>query len=345
MTAVRARILITVAVVASVGIAIAVTTGPGDDPEPTGRTWWVSAEAGADGDGSPSRPFAAIEPALASAGPGDRVVVGAGSYGAFATVRSGRPDAPIHLIGEGARIEGRGVGRVVEILHSYVTIENFEISQGDVLVRIVGASGTRLVANRLHDADSECVRLRGGASDNELVGNQIERCGLRDFDLDADRKNGEGIYVGVAPEQLEEQAIADRSDRNWIHGNRFDVVAECVDIKEGARQNRVEDNDCTGGQDPEGAGFSSRGDETIFRGNVSTGHVGAGIRLGGDEEDQGVRNEVVGNELTDTGGYAVKVERFPQGLICGNEVGGNDAGLTNGDVDPSQPCPSGAAPR
>lgn len=341
----RARILIAVAVVVSLGTAIALTTGRGDDPVGAGRTWWVSAGADDGGDGSPSRPFVAIGSALASAGPGDRVVVGAGTYGPFATTRSGRPDAPIHVVGEGARIEGRGVGRVVEILHSYVTIENFDISQGDVLVRIVGVSGTRLIGNRLHDAGSECVRLRNGASDNELVGNQIERCGLRDFDLDADRKNGEGVYVGVAPEQLEEQAVADQSNRNWIHDNRFHVVAECVDIKEGARQNRVEDNHCTGGEDPEGAGFSSRGDETIFRGNVSTDQAGAGIRLGGDEDDQGLRNEVIGNELTDTRGYAVKVERFPQGLICGNEVGGNDAGLTNGDVDPSQPCPSGAAPR
>ena len=344
----RAKPVIVAVVVAValavVGLVVASLVGGGDRPEPGPRTWWVAAGARAGGGGSERQPFDSIGRALTAARPGDRVLVREGTYPPLVTVRAGTADAPIQLIGEGARIVGGGVDRVVEILHGYVTVEGFDISDGDVLVRVVGATGTRVLGNRFHDALSECVRLRDGASDNEVARNSFERCGLRDFDPGADRKNGEGVYVGVAPEQLEEGAVPDASDRNWIHDNRFEVPAECVDVKEGARQNRVEDNTCTGGRDPLGAGFSSRGDETSFRGNVSTGNAGAGIRLGGDAADQGVRNEVVGNRLTGNRGYALKVERFPQGRICGNEVSGNDGGVTNGDVDPAQPCPGGERP-
>ena len=326
------------------GFVVASLVRGGDRRERGPRTWWVAAGARAGGEGSEVEPFDRIERGLAAARPGDRVLVREGTYPPLVTVRAGTADAPIQLLGDGARIVGGGVDRVVEILHDYVTVEGFDISDGDVLVRVVGAIGTRVLGNRFHDALSECVRLRDGASDNEVAGNSFERCGLRDFDLGADRKNGEGVYVGVAPEQLEEGAMPDASDRNWVHDNQFDVPAECVDVKEGARQNRVEGNTCTGGQDPLGAGFTSRGDESIFRGNVSTGNAGAGIRLGGDAADQGVRNEVVGNRLTGNRGYALKVERFPQGLICGNEVTGNDGGVTNGEVDPAQPCPGGEGP-
>lgn len=302
-----------------------------------GRTLHVEAGAGDGGDGSVSRPFTDIGAALDRAEPGDRVEVGEGTYPPFVTRRSGTSEASVVVEGDGARIVGSGDGRVVEVNHSFVSIEGFEISDGDVLVRIAGADGVRLIGNTLHDASSECVRIRDGASQGEVADNRIERCGLEDFDLDADRKNGEGIYIGVAPEQLEDGEEA-AANENWIHDNRISTPAECIDIKERSERTLVERNQCTGGEDPEGGGFSSRGNETIFRDNSSTGHEGAGIRLGGDDDDDGVNNDVVGNRLMDNRGYGLKVERFPQGMICGNQVDGNGDGPTNGRVEPDQGC-------
>ncbi len=307
---------------------------------PTGTTLLVSATAGPNGDGTRSRPYASIDEALVRAQPGDQVLVASGEYPPFASVRSGTADAPIRITGEDARIVGAGDGRVIEVTHSYTTLEGLDISEGDVLVRLVGTQGVRLLDNFLHGAGSECVRLRDGASNSEIVGNRIERCGMRDFNLDADRKNGEGVYIGVAPEQLGDDPGASAvAQGNRVADNDISVPGECVDVKEGAVGTQVVANRCTGGEDPEGAGFSSRADGSTFRENVSTGHAGAGIRLGGDDPGQGVGNVVVGNRLSGNAGYGLKVERLPQGEICGNEVSGNDEGITNGEVDPRRPCP------
>lgn len=319
------------------GAAVSAISGPS-----TGTTLHVAAAA-VGGDGSELRPYATLDEALAEAQPGDQVLVGPGQYPSFVTRRAGTAGAPIRITGEDARIVGTGDGRVVEVAHSYVTLEGLEISGGDVLVRVAGAQGVRLLDSFLHDADSECVRLRDGTNEAEITGNRIMRCGLTDFDLAAERKNGEGVYIGVAPEQLgDDRGASAVAEGNLVMDNEISVPGECVDIKEGAEETRVVANRCTGSEDPEGAGFTSRGDETTFRENTSTGHAGAGIRLGGDELGQGVGNVVVGNRLAGNAGYGLKVERFPQGEICGNEVSDNGEGPTNGDVDPERPCPPGA---
>ncbi len=335
----RAGLLGAVAVVVVVVGAVLVVGVLRPGKEPSRRVLHVSAAAASPGDGSEVRPYPGIEQALDAAGPGDEVRVGPGDYPPFATRHPGTPGAPIRIVGRDARLRGPGGGVVVEIAHDQVSLEGFDVADGDVLIRVAGASGVRIFDNTLHDAGSECVRLRDGASDNEVARNRIERCGTRDFELDADRKNGEGVYIGVAPEQLDGEAPgAEATARNRIIGNELHVLAECVDIKEGSLGTLVEANVCTGSQDPDGAGFSSRGDETTFRANVSTDHAGAGIRLGGDDDDDGVDNSVVDNRLVGNAGYGLKVERFPQARICGNEVSGNAKGATNGEADPTQSC-------
>ena len=329
-------------VVALATAAASAVIGAGSSPS-SGTTLHVVSSAGPGGDGSEARPYATIDEALARSRPGDQVVVGPGEYPSFATRSAGTADAPLRITGEGARIVGTGDDRVVDVSHSYVTLESFDISGGDVLVRIADARGVRLLDSFLHGANSECVRLRDGASNTEISRNRIVDCGGTDFDLDAGRKNGEGVYIGVAPEQLGDDLGASAvAEVNRVVDNEISVPGECVDIKEGAVRTQVVANRCTGSEDPEGAGFTSRGDETTFWENVSTGHAGAGIRLGGDEPGQGVRNEVIGNRLTGNAGYGLKVERFPQGEICGNEVSDNENGPTNGRVDPGRPCPSEA---
>jgi hypothetical protein len=59
------------------------------------------------------------------------------------------------------------------------------------------------------------------------------------------------------------------------------------------------------------------------------------VRLGGDEDTDGGDNVVVGNRLTSTGGYGVKLINEEQRLVCGNTLGDNQAGAVNGDEDPA----------
>jgi hypothetical protein len=311
---------------------------PSPLPGTTGQEWHVFAAARDGGDGSRARPFGDIASALKEAKPGDVVRVGPGVYKGFGTLRAGKADAPISIVGSAAAIRGDGEGHLVDILHDHITLQGFDISRADILVRLFHASGVRIADNVIHDARGECVRIKYLSKGNEVAGNRIERCGL-DFDASEDQKNGEGIYIGTAPEQLHRNPTPepDTSDENWIHDNVITSQAECVDIKEGASANRVENNVCSGGRDPDGAGFSARGNGNVFRNNTSSGHKGAGIRLGGDTRDDGVGNVVVGNRFTGNDGFGVKVEREPQAQVCGNEVSGNDK-VTNGDADPRSKC-------
>ena len=308
-------------------------------------TLWVRADAARGGDGSEGRPFTTLQPALDVAGPGDVISVGAGTYllEGVRTVRAGEPERPIRLVGQDAELRGDGDGRLIEINHDHISLEGFQLRQADVLVWVQKATGVRITGNTLSDAAGECVRLKYFARGNEVAHNRIERCGLTGFDLEEDDKNGEGIYIGTAPEQREEKnptPDVDDSGRNWIHDNSIEVPAECVDVKEGSRENLVENNVCSGSQDPDGAGFSSRGIATVFRNNRSSGHAGAGIRLGGDGKEDGIHSVVVGNTLVDNMGYGVKVLREPQAEICGNVVRNNRGGRTKEDDDrnPEAPC-------
>lgn len=296
------------------------------------RTLHVSSRPGPAGDGSAASPYRSVSEAVAAAQAGDEVLVGPGTYAErVTTVRPGRPDAPIRIVGlPGAHLVGpRGVAhdRLVQVLHDNVTVQSLELSDAAKLVWVQGATGVRILGNRLHDAGGECVRLKDFAQHDEVAGNLVGPCGRVGFSLARGTKNGEGVYIGTAPEQA--AAGPDRSDGNWVHGNRIRPASECVDVKEAARGNRVEHNRCAGSDDPDGAGFSSRGDGTTFRANISTHHAGSGVRLGGDQPGQGLHNTVVGNILADNAGYGIKVMRTPQGRIAGNLVRRNGKGPTN----------------
>lgn len=213
---------------------------------------WVSASASG-GDGSEQRPFGTIADALAKAGPGDVVLVGPGEYhGAIHSIRAGQAERPIRLIGNGAKLIGDGFdeGRLLEITHDYITLERFELTGADKLVWVQQARGVRILGNTLSGAGGECVRINYMATYNEVGGNTISDCGKVNFTYPAgNHKNGEGIYLGTAPEQTAAKNPTpdpDTTSFNWIHDNTVQTRAECVDIKEAATANLVQANRCTG---------------------------------------------------------------------------------------------------
>lgn len=294
--------------------------------------------------GSLKSPCQTIVYALGKARPGTTIIVQAGTYPEhLVTKTDGTPNKPITLTAAGpVTLTGDAThSRIFELRHDFYIIEGFEMTDKDTLLWLQEADNNIIRSNFFHHADGECIRAKYHSSHNLFTSNRIEDCGLTDFVNGGTGKNGEGIYLGTAPEQLDRNPTpeTDSTSDNTITNNTFVTHGnECVDIKEGSERNLIAGNDCTGQRDPESGGFNSRGSNNIFRNNISHGNAGAGIRLGGDALTDGINNEVVNNSLIRNTGYALKVMRLPQGLICGNLAADNGKGFTNEATITNPPC-------
>ncbi|PVE21821.1 hypothetical protein DC522_24485 [Microvirga sp. KLBC 81] len=329
------------------------------------ETYFVDPSGTVAAQGTRSDPFQSIQKALERAMPGDTIELAPGRYFQdFRTLRNGRPGKPIIIRGgRNAVVSGAGAGRIVEINHDYIELHGFTVdgrhapengkdSFRDKLIYAVGnrpgdgVTGLRIIGMSLKNAGGECVRLRYQAQRNEIANSSIENCGIYDFVYKDGGKNGEGVYIGTAPEQLGRWGAPDgeidRSNENWIHHNTFNTRGnECVDIKEGSSGNIVEHNRCTGQRDKNSAGLDARGSGNVFRHNTVYGNRGAGIRLGGDEDDDGIGNSAYSNTLRDNQVGSLKVQRGPQGKICGNVVSGKRTevkGEFGEKINPRRPC-------
>lgn len=334
--------------------------------EVTGYDYYVSPSGNDANSGvSSSLPFKTIQKAVDAAQSGQSIYLMPGSYlQDVVSRRDGTSSAPIKIAGpQEAVIKGGGNPRVIEINHDYITLTGFTIDglygssssksgYRDMLIYAVGKEskngvvGMRLLNMTLKNAGGECVRMKYFARNNEIAYNTITNCGVQDFKFNAGGKNGEGIYIGTAPEQLYKNPTSDLdgSNDNHIHNNVINTQGnEGVDIKEGSTGNIVEYNTISGQKDPESGGLDSRGDGNIFRFNEVSGSAGAGVRLGGDTYNgvqYGKNNDVYGNKIYDNSYGPVKVQALPQGKICGNTLSGNGSGL--GDfgqkIDLTAPC-------
>jgi hypothetical protein len=333
-------------------------------------TFYVSPSGSDENHGAmPSAPLQTIQRAVDLAQPGDRISLAPGDYYQdVVSKRDGTAGAPITITGPAdAVLKGGGDSRIVQVHHDNLTLEGFTIdglwgsptSKGgyrEKLLYVVGSrphdgvTGLRILHMTFRNSGGECLRLRYFAQHNEIAYSRFVGCGVHDFKFKAGKRNGEGIYIGTAPEQrgngINSTADIDRSDDNWIHHNNFDTQGnECVDIKEGSAGNIVEHNICTGQRDPNSGGFDVRGVNNVFRYNESYGNTGAGIRLGGDTPADGVDNAVYGNNFHDNHAGGVKLVRKRQASLCGNQVSNNHGGKVVGSsgLDPTAAC-SGTTP-
>ena len=327
---------------------------------------------------SPSAPFKTLQHALDVVQPGDTIHLAAGDYYEdVVTVRHGLPNAPILITGPSdAVLRGAGTSsRIFQIFHDYYTLDGFTIDglhgdpdsisgYRDKLLYIQGTevrdgpTGVRVLNMTFRNAGGECVRLRYFVTESEIAYNTFYRCGVHDFVFNAGGKNGEAIYVGTSSNQWGDGKNPtddlDETTNNWIHHNFFDTQGnECVDIKEGAYNNIVEYNECTGQLDPNSAGLDSRGDNNVFRYNVVYGNVGGGVRLGGhlvNGHQYGVNNDVYGNVIYNNQAGGIKIQALPQGNICENDFSQGQQDPLFGDyasgsgIDPDAPCPAGTLP-
>lgn len=293
-------------------------------------------------------PMQTIQSAIDKAQPGDTINLAPGRYMQdFITKTDGTQDKPITITGStDAVIKGGGKPRVVEVNHDFIVLNGFTIdglwgsansAKGyrDKLIYVQGkgnksgVENLKIVNMHIENAGGECVRLRYLAKNNEIAFNTIEKCGVKDFKFGGmKKKNGEGIYIGTAPEQTGDgknpTSDLDQSSNNWIHDNDINTQGnECVDIKEGSTQNIIENNSCTGQLDPNSAGLDSRGNNNIFRYNEVFGNRGAGVRLGGDTPSDGSNNQVDGNNIYNNAAGGIKIQAENQQQICGNTMNNN----------------------
>ena len=248
-------------------------------------------------------------------------------------MRSGSASAPIViepdadsepiLDGDAARFDA------IRILHSFYVVRGLEIRNMDEGVRVEGVEGVVLEGNHIHHIDNECVRLRHFAVENVVRDNEIHDCGLNG--------NGEGIYIGTAPEQRSNNGgLPDASTGNLISNNEIFRVTEGIDIKEDSDFNVIEQNHVHDATDPNSGGINTRADRNYFYGNLSERNAGSGLRFGGDVADSplhgedyryGVDNVLRGNIATDNAAYGFKFMNGPQDADCDNTGWGNERSL------------------
>lgn len=315
-----------------------------------GATYYISVTGDDRQDGkTENSALKSIKKGFEYARPGDTIKLQDGIYYEnIKSIREGKKNKPIKVVGsKNAILKPSDPGsRILEINHSFITLEGFSIdgeidagkppsreNYADKLIYITGikkgapTTQVKVLNMSLRNAGGECLRLRYLIENSEISNNTIERCGIYDFELKEDGKNGEAIYLGTAPEQLGDgknpDSRPDKSNNNRINDNKINSKGnECVDIKEAAHDNTVENNSCTGQLDEEAGGISVRGNNNKILGNEIYDVIGAGIRLGGDGDKDGINNTAVGNIIR--GGYnaAFKIMRMPQGDICNNKLEG-----------------------
>jgi hypothetical protein len=206
------------------------------EPEAGAQQLYVSPTGNDANDGSQATPLRTIQAALDEAEAGTVINLAPGEYREqLTTQRDGEPDLPITIRGpeNGKDPSGRnqavlyGTGRIVNIDHSYYTLEGFTIDgqerlRADQLPADLGAidafkngaqpqiedskliyvgsadtasdiTGITIRNMFLTEAGTECVRLRNNANGNTIADSVIQYCGLRagstggDDDDDDDR--------------------------------------------------------------------------------------------------------------------------------------------------------------
>ena len=304
---------------------------------------YVDDDAPSGGNGSSSHPFRTLQEALDAVQPGQVIRIRSGVYPSnVETRRDGpvliEPDAGASVIldGQGGTLNGP------RFIHSSYTVRGLEVRNTKEGVRIERARGVILEGLHIHHVKNECVRLRYQTTDSVVRNSRIHDCGLDG--------NGEGIYLGTAPEQrYKNGGKPDETDRNLIEGNEIWAVEEGIDIKEDSSHNVVRINVVHHTTDENSGGLNVRSDDNQILGNYSYANRGAGFRFGGDIAwhplygdgyHYGVRNMLRDNRADRNARYGYKFMHGPQDADCSNTGEGNGGDLYHfgGESFPI-PCP------
>jgi hypothetical protein len=327
------------AVVALLAYVILSMTGgssPTIGPEPSAEAQqlYVSPTGNDTGDGSQAAPLRTIQAALDQAEAGTVINLAPGEYREqLTTQRDGEPDAPIVIRGpeNGKDPAGRnqavlyGTDRIVNIDHSYYTLEGFTIDGQERLdaaqlptdlgaidafkngvqsqvqdskLIYVGSSDTTsdvtgiTIRNMfLTEAGTECVRMRNNANGNTIADSVIQYCGLRsgssgeDDDDQFAYHNGEGVYIGTSP----------KSENQPMHDND-------------TSSNNIVTGNIIRTFGAECLGVKENAHSNVFENNECSGNTEPRDFSGSNIELRGHGNVVRGNVIADSAGWNVKIQ-------------------------------------
>ena len=161
--------------------------------------------------------------------PGDTCYLEKGNYKHDGlTVTHGTKDKRITITGHSeACIRGSNTqDRVLQIAHDYYTIKNicFNGQHGSdfcaTAIYVLGAdkkstkngvkssvTGLQLFDLEIKNFDSECIHFRYFVTHAEVQGCTIQKCGREDFEHGGGGKVGEGIYLGTALDQVDDNKV------------------------------------------------------------------------------------------------------------------------------------------
>ncbi len=306
-------------------------------PVPVSGIIYVNASTGDDSNsGTMSSPYRTLQKALNIVQPGETIKLSSGIYQeANKTVRAGTASAPIIIEpDDGAKpvLDGKSnTLNAIQINHSFYIIRNLEIRNARLGIKIEGVTGVVLENNSIHDFSYDGVHLRYSSQGNIVKNNTIWATGL------AGNFNGEGIYIGTAPEhRYMNGGQPDPTSYNTIIGNQIYNAVEGIDIKEDASFNLVSGNIIHNVTDPKSGGINVRADHNYFYDNVSYNNAGAGFRFGGDityspefgdSYHYGVENVLRNNISRNNTGAGYKFMNGPQDVASSNIGVGNAASL------------------
>jgi hypothetical protein len=329
-----------IAVIVIILVVVIFSRMGGSDPDPSPEPGAESAQlyvspTGNDGnDGSQAAPLRTIQAALDEAEEGTVINLAPGEYREqITTQRDGDPGAPITIRGpeNGKDPSGRnqavlhGTGRIVNIDHSYYTLEGFTIDGQDQLradqlptdlaamdafrngaqpqikdskLIYIGSADTArdvtgvTIRNMfLTEAGTECVRLRNNANGNTITDSVIQYCGLRagqSDDDDDDRfvyHNGEGVYIGTSPNSDKQPMVDNDTSSN-------NTVTGNVIRTFGSECLDVKEN----------------AHDNVFENNECSGNTEPREFNGSNVELRGHGNIVRGNVIAGSAGWNVKIQ-------------------------------------
>ena len=245
-------------------------------------------------DGSVKAPVRSLGRALVLARAGDTVRLAPSVYeGNVRTTCPGvRVEGP-----KNALVRGPTNRRGIQVLHDDVALRGFTVEACDIGVWLYGVRGCLLENLTLRDIGGEGVRIKNGSANNVVRRCRFERLGRTGFDVAAGRKNGEGVYIGTAPEQRGRNTppnVPDHCRGNVVEDCVFRTeAAEAVDIKEDSEENVVRRCLAEDSRDPDGGSFGARGDRNRFEACVARNGRGHGFRFGGDTVKRGEHGQPV----------------------------------------------------
>jgi hypothetical protein len=293
---------------------------------------YVNPNTGSDdNDGSSTNPLRTVQKALALAAPGTTIRLQTGTYNEqLETVRDGLPDGPIIIepADAGAKpvFDLGGNNNAIRFVNSHYIFRNIELKNFNQGIRIEGAEYVVIDNVTLHHGNNEGIRLRYFSRNNVVKNCKIYVMGLSG--------NGEGIYLGTAPEQREKNNyLPDETTHNVITSNEIFYVTEGIDIKEDSSFNTISDNHMHDTSDPNSGGINVRADDNELYGNVSEKNEGSGFRFGGDSGvyspyygdnyHYGRNNILRNNFANDNKKYGYKFMWGPQDADCSNTGSSN----------------------